>query len=329
MPRTRRKSVAPRRRSAGLDVPEDVGRRIRTHRQDSNLSLREFARRLGISASAVSQFETGKSRPSVDTLYAVIDELGLSVDDLFSPLGPAPVKPHATTSPRHRAAGRQLTGLDVRDDVGKRIRALREDSNLSLREFSRRLGISASAVSQIETGKSRPSVNTLYAVMNELGLSVDDLFSPFGPAGLPAPERSRPSATKTTVSEDAVQRSDSRAGIELESGMRWERLTPGPDREVDFIHVVYDVGGSSSHDGRLIRHPGREYGVVLAGTIEVALGFETHRLKQGDSIRFDATVPHLVRNVGDRPAQCIWCVLGRHDGSNETGEGDLLSEVGR
>ena len=296
-----RKHETSRRRVSGLGVREDVGRRIRTRREDSNMSLREFARRLGISASAVSQIETGKSRPSMTTLYAVIDELGLSVDDLFSPLGPAGVPPPPS--------GQRLTGLDVRDDVGRWIRTRREDSNVSLREFARRIGISASAVSQIETGKSRPSVTTLYAVIDELGLSVDDLFSPLGPAGVPT----RPGATPATGGHPAVQRVEDRAAIELESGARWERLTPVADAEVDFVHVVYDVGGSSSLDGRLIRHPGREYGVVLEGTIEVALGFETHRLRPGDSIRFDATMPHLIRNVGDEPARCIWCTTGRGD----------------
>ena len=52
---------------------------------------------------------------------------------------------------------------------------------------------------------------------------------------------------------------------------------------------------------------------MLEGTIEVSLGFETHRLGPGDSIRFDATVPHLVRNPGEEPARCIWCMTGRPD----------------
>jgi transcriptional regulator with XRE-family HTH domain len=307
MPQTRSQPQKPRRRVAGLGarelgVREDVGHRIRTRRENNNLSLRELARRLGISASAVSQIETGKSRPSVTTLYAVIDELGLSVDDLFSPLGPAgvPTPPNA----------RPLTGLDVRDDVGRRIRTRREDSNLSLRELARRLGISASAVSQIETGKSRPSVNTLYAMIAELGLSVDDLFSPFGPAGVPPRPGGTPagnSKRRPAGERSAVQRVEDRPVIELESGARWERLTPEPDAELDFLQVIYEVGGSSSHDGRLIRHAGQEYGVVLEGTVEVTLGFETHRLRPGDSIRFDAAVPHLVRNAGSGPARCIWC----------------------
>jgi transcriptional regulator with XRE-family HTH domain len=220
-------------------------------------------------------------------------------------------------TPRRRVAGHGVRELGVREDIGERIRTRRESSNLSLREFARRLGISASAVSQIETGKSRPSVTTLYAVIDELGLSVDDLFSPLGPAGVPARPGVTPAAAMRRLvppkaeEHPCVQRGEDRAVIELESGVRWERLTPDADAEVDFLQVVYEVGGCSSHDGRLIRHAGREYGVVLDGTLEVALGFETHRLGPGDSIRFDSSVPHLVRNVGDEPARCIWCTTGR------------------
>src|ERR671935_2593980 len=78
---------APTGRSAQpgrLAVRDDVGRRIREHREQSNLSLRELARRLGISPSAISQIETGKSRPSVSTLYSIVTELGMSLDELFS-----------------------------------------------------------------------------------------------------------------------------------------------------------------------------------------------------------------------------------------------------
>jgi transcriptional regulator with XRE-family HTH domain len=230
---------------------------------------------------------------------------------LFDPMSPTRRKLETTS--RRRVAGFGVRELGVREDVGRRIRSRREDSNMSLREFARRLGISASAVSQIETGKSRPSVTTLYAVIDELGLSVDDLFSPFGPAGVPPRPGGRVaggSKRRSIVGRSTVQRVEDRPAIELESGARWERLTPEPDADLDFLQVTYDVGGSSSHDGRLIRHSGHEYGVVLEGTVEVTLGFETHRLGPGDSIGFDAAVPHLVRNAGGTPARCIWCTTG-------------------
>jgi len=225
--------------------------------------------------------------------------------------------------------------MNIRDDLGREIRAHREQSGISLREFARRLGISPSAVSQIETGKARPSVSTLYAIITELGMSLDELFNSSGADApkTPAPSKSRPAARSGTVSlsdeKSRVQRAGSRVSIDLESGVRWERLTVQPDHDVDFLHVVYDVGGSSSQGGLFIRHSGREYGIVLSGTLEVTVGFDTFLLGPGDSVCFDSTVPHVLRNVGDEPARGVWCVIGRHDDEG-TAEGieAALRELG-
>ena len=191
---------------------------------------------------------------------------------------------------------------EFQDGVGQRLRAEREGHGLSLRELARRLAISPSALSQIETGRSRPSVGTLYAIVSELGLSLDELF---GSARVTAD--SGPAETG-----DVVQRGDGRNVIDLESGVRWERLTPHAERDADFLYVVYEVGGASSRPGTHMRHMGREYGVVLSGRLRVTIGFdEEHELGPGDSIAFDSTRPHRLENAGDVPVEAIWFVAGR------------------
>lgn len=213
-------------------------------------------------------------------------------------------------------SSRQQEALE--HNVGQQLRARREEHGLSLRELARRLEISPSALSQIETGKSHASVSTLYAIVSELGMSLDELFG-----GLPARDRAsdEPAAgTSKRKASDApaepargderVQRGGARAVIDLESGVRWERLTARPDPDADFLYVTYDVGGSSSPD-HFMRHSGREYGLVLSGELEVTVGFETYVLAAGDSISFDSTVPHRLRNVGSEPARGVWFVVGR------------------
>lgn len=192
-------------------------------------------------------------------------------------------------------AGRTALSV-VDDDVPRRLRAERERRGISLRELARRLEISPSAISQIETGRARPSVATLWAIVTELGMSLDDLF---------APEADRPPSTLPVVSADA------REALQLATGVRWERMTANADPDVDFIWVVYDVGGSSSPDDGFIRHAGREYGLVLSGTLEVTVGFERSVLGPGDSISFDSTTPHRLRNAGDEPVTGVWVVVGR------------------
>ena len=88
-----------------------------------------------------------------------------------------------------------------------------------------------------------------------------------------------------------VQRADERDVIDLGSGVRWERLTTWNDRDVEFLYAVYEGGGSSSPDGSLMRHNGREFGIVLTGQLGVTVGFEDTVLGPGDSIAFDSDDP--------------------------------------
>ena len=128
------------------------------------------------------------------------------------------------------------------EDIGTRLREERERVAISQRELARRIGLSASLILQIESGQSKPSVSTLYAIVTELGISVDDVFrGSNGHAGLAVAEPAEPSD-----GDDPVVRSDERHVIDLASGVRWERLTSHQHEDVDFLHVIYDVGGSSA-----------------------------------------------------------------------------------
>jgi transcriptional regulator with XRE-family HTH domain/quercetin dioxygenase-like cupin family protein len=66
-----------------------LGVRLRAERMRRGISLRSLARDVGVSASMISQIETGKSRPSVSTLYAITSALGISIEDVFSAPPPA------------------------------------------------------------------------------------------------------------------------------------------------------------------------------------------------------------------------------------------------
>jgi transcriptional regulator with XRE-family HTH domain len=220
----------------------------------------------------------------------------------------------------------------IGDDVGQQLRARREEKNLSLRELARRLEISPSALSQIETGKSRPSVSTLYAIVSELGLSLDQLFGGVGGAAVAAakplrsPRRGARAQPEVSADRERVQRAATRSAIPLESGVRWERLTANVDPEADFLWVVYEPGGSSSQADGFIRHAGREYGIVLSGTLEVTVGFDTYELGPGDSISFDSTTPHRLRNTGAEPVEGVWVVVGRGGDIRTFGLGGAASE---
>ena len=194
-------------------------------------------------------------------------------------------------------------------DIGTRLREERERARISQRELARRLGVSPSLISQIESGQSKPSVSSLYAIVTELGVSLDDIFR--------IHEHEVSIATAVGAGpqgEDVagvVVHPTERHVIELASRVRWERLTSREHEDIDFLHVIYDVGGASSTDERLMRHPGREYGYVVPGRLGVQLGFQQHELDPGDSIAFDSTTPHRLWNLGDEAVHGIWFVVGR------------------
>ncbi len=223
----------------------------------------------------------------------------------------------------HRAEPRAVRG-DAQT-LGARLREERDRLGLSLRELARRLEVSPSLVSQIETGKTQPSVRTLYAIVSELGVSLDEVFTPSGARSLPsAPRTARRRIASSTRAEPPssegfgrVQRAGDRRAIDLGSGVHWERLTTWNDRDVDFLYTTYEAGGSSSPDGSLMRHNGREFGIVLSGRLGVTVGFEEHVLDPGDSIAFDSSIPHRLHNDGDDVVTAIWMVLGRHHHPSE------------
>ena len=206
---------------------------------------------------------------------------------------------------------RDLTA-DFQDGVGQRLRSERERHGLSLRELARRLEISPSALSQIETGRSRPSVGTLYAIVSELEMSLDELFGSQRTAAAAARASDALAGGRGGRRARSCSAHDTRKGIELESGVRWERLTPTAEQDADFLYVVYEVGGASSREGTHMRHMGREYGLVLSGRLRVTIGFDDeHELGPGDSIAFESSRPHRLENAGSEPVEAIWFVVGR------------------
>ncbi len=215
--------------------------------------------------------------------------------------------------------------FDPGTGLGPRLREVRVTHELSVRELARRVGCSASLISQIERGVSVPSVGVLYSLATELGSSLDYLLfgSGAGPgagagaglgagagagrgpgagrgAGGGAAPAAAPGPWEVSPPLPIVQRGDSRKIIDLASGVRWERLTPGPDAMTDFLEVIYSPGGHSTDERRPLRHDGREYLLVISGTLTANVGFESYELGPGDSIAFDASTPHEYLNkTGD------------------------------
>jgi len=233
--------------------------------------------------------------------------------------------------------------FDVGAGLGPRLRQVREERGLSVRELARRVGCSASLISQIERGLSAPSVGIAYSVATQLRTSLDYLFGvETGPAGAvpshgngspaarrrpepapaPPPRPATPPPPPTPQSPPPwrehggrlVQRADTRRAIDLASGVRWERLTAGTDGMTDFLEVIYSPAGHSTDERRPLRHDGHEYGVILTGRLQANVGFDTYDLGPGDSISFDSSTPHEYWNTTDDYVRAIWVVVHTEPG---------------
>ncbi|MFJ8934331.1 helix-turn-helix domain-containing protein [Streptomyces sp. NPDC102365] len=207
--------------------------------------------------------------------------------------------------------------------VGARIRRARTARGMSLRALAREIGVSASLVSQIETGKTQPSVSTLYAITTALAIPVESLFDAEdepAPTPTPAPVGAPP-REGTVLHALAAFAADPRRRIgplvsggerevlELDSGVVWERLGRLPGVDVDFLLVTYRPGGASSGTGALMRHAGTEYGYLTAGELVLTLGFDEYVIRPGDAVSFESTTPHRYRNDGGEPAVGVWFVF--------------------
>ena len=220
------------------------------------------------------------------------------------------------------------TAFDSGAELGPRVRKIR----LKILTLARRVSCSPSLVSQIERGVSAPSVGMLYALATELRTSLDFLFGvgrePPGPAstahgdGLARPVPS-PAAVPGGRTGGAgmlppghgiVQRAGTRRTIDLARGVRGERLTPGADDRVDFLEVVYEPQRHSTGARRALRHDGHEYGLVITGTLQARVGFESYQLGPGDSIAFDSAVPHEYGNTTGQEVRAVWAVVHAQPG---------------
>ncbi len=203
-------------------------------------------------------------------------------------------------------------------DLGARIRQARLARGLSLRATASEASISPSLLSQVETGKVQPSVSTLYAIVNCLGLSVDEVLGT-----PPVPSVARPS-----LRTDPVQRWESAPEILMENGVTWRGLAVAGG-DTDALHVTYEPGASSSIDDTHMRHEGVEYGYVIRGELTLKLDFDSFVLRPGDSFCFDSMRPHVYVNHTDAVAEGLWFVTGqaRRAGADADAAGVMRSAV--
>lgn len=194
------------------------------------------------------------------------------------------------------------------ESLGARLRELRQAARVSQRGLAAQLGISPSAVSQIERGVMRPSVSRLIAYTGALGVPMAAVF-----------EAGTEKAAEGTVPGEqappgqrqfAIRRSWEVARLRLGGGVLFRRLSPVAVPGVEFFESTYPPGSMSTVHGELARHKGYEIGTVTAGELTIDFDTDVVTLAAGDSITYPCSCPHLLSNRSDSvPAVATWLIL--------------------
>jgi transcriptional regulator with XRE-family HTH domain len=178
------------------------------------------------------------------------------------------------------------TASGTRERIGEQVRAGRIAAGLSQAELARRIGVTPSALSQVERGRHGLSGETLTRLWATLGI-------PFGPGASPAsppPRLARRGAHQPVSPAPGVS---GETVLEAPSGLGMHELT-------------FPAGGSGR---RPFETKQPELVVVLEGALELQLGQETHTLQQGDAILLATQPVTGWRNPAREPARVLWLVL--------------------
>jgi transcriptional regulator with XRE-family HTH domain len=178
-----------------------------------------------------------------------------------------------------------------RDDadvkVGRRVRALRLERKLSLSELAGKTGISIGALSQIERGMSSLRVRVIWPLAAALDIEPSALIAEAGDA----------------AGDLYSVRAGSRRSLPVRSeGIAKELLSP-PAAALTGLMVSVEPGGGTAES---YAHAGHEFGLVLAGEVELTVDGQKYLLKAGDSFAFKSTLSHTFRNPGVERCRIVW-----------------------
>jgi transcriptional regulator with XRE-family HTH domain len=170
---------------------------------------------------------------------------------------------------------------------GGRLRTLREGMDLSLRDLADRSGVSAPMLSQVERGETSPTLAIAERIAGGLELSLSQLLRLDEGDGV------------SVVRADERRRGGGRRH-------RYEVLTPplpGLRAEVSLHSLAPGASTAGQDDPPMHEAGSRETAVVESGPLRFVCGGAAHELAEGDSVTFDADLPHHFENPGERDAR--------------------------
>ncbi len=179
-----------------------------------------------------------------------------------------------------------LQNNEPSDDIGTRLKLVRQIFGLTQRELARRAGVTNGAISLIEQNRVSPSISSLKKILDGIPLSLAEFFTlNFSPSD--------------NVFFTAAELTEISFGAEISMRMVGRKLG---DKALQMLHETYQPGADTGD--AMLRHAGEECGIVVAGCLTLTVGVQERVLNPGDAYYFSSNIPHRFRNLGDAP-----CVL--------------------
>lgn len=185
---------------------------------------------------------------------------------------------------------------DINQRLGRRLHALRDAAALTLDSLAERSGVSRSAISLIENGRSSPTATVLDKLAGALGVTVASLFEPPGDDTAPSP---------------VARVADQPVWVDPGSGYRRRNVSPNWDSPIQLVDVVFPAGAEVAYDEgpRAARTDQQVW--MIDGEMEVRVGADTWRLQAGDCLAMRLDAPVAYRNPGLRAARYLVALATR------------------
>jgi transcriptional regulator with XRE-family HTH domain len=180
-----------------------------------------------------------------------------------------------------------LQTSDTSDDIGSRLKLVRQIFGLTQRELARRAGVTNGAISLIEQNRVSPSISSLKKILDGIPLSLADFFT----LNFSSPENVFYTATELTEIAHAPGISMRMVGRKIK------------DRALQMLHETYQPGADTGD--AMLRHEGEESGIIVSGCLMVTVGVQEQLLQPGDAYYFRSDIPHRFRNPGSEPCLLI------------------------
>ena len=175
---------------------------------------------------------------------------------------------------------------------GKKLRDIRKKKSFTMKDVASSVGVSESLISQIETEKVYPAVDTLISICEFLKVDPSIFFTKI--------------VEKETVK---VVKKECRE-ITLKNGVKYEKLSTifkgDNENNIDAYYIEIDPNCNSGNDD--YGHQGKELGTIVEGNGEFVIGGKTIKVEAGDTITFDSSIPHKLTNVGDEVLKTYWTI---------------------